>query len=557
MAVSGGVIGALRVVLGADTAQFERGLSKAEVRAEKFGRAIGTALRVTAIAAAAAGTALALAVRGAITEADKLGKMAQSIGVPVEELSKLKHAADLSGVSLEGLAKGVGRLARNTVEAAQGLSTPIRAFAALGIEIRNTDGALKTVSEILPELAGRFSKMRDGPEKTALAMQLLGRAGADMIPLLNAGEDGLRAMMEEAEQLGLVIDNNTAKAAERFNDNLTRLRRVFDGVVIKITAELLPSLDRLLQKLLDFVKNKNNMVFVFDSVKAAIHRLALEVGSTIVFFQRFAAEAQAFILLLGELAKAPFFGPGLAEAFRRFREEGEKTQEAFSNLGKTIDGFFGGGGSVKNAFNSWLNQTAQQEEVVIQTTDKVTKAERDRARWLIENYSKMSLAQERFAQQVEAVGSTIQSSFTSAFDSLVDGTFSARKAIAGLLKDLARLALNNAFSSLIGGVTGRFTGQLVSPNIPMFATGGSFNVGGSGGIDSQLVQFMATPGERVVVDKNGGGGMGSGVNINMNVDARGSDMGEGKFRQIMAESETRIRQSIVPIVRDAQSRKAL
>src|SRR5690606_5933296 len=138
------------------------------------GVAIAAAMSVAAIG-------LGMAIKGTLEEADKLGKMAQSIGVPVEELSKLKNAADLSGVSLESLSKGVARLNRNIVEGAQGLSTPIRAFEALGISIRNADGSLKTVSQALPEIADKFATMRDGPEKTALSMQLLGRAGAELI----------------------------------------------------------------------------------------------------------------------------------------------------------------------------------------------------------------------------------------------------------------------------------------------------------------------------------------------------------------------------------------
>jgi hypothetical protein len=530
MAVGGGaVVGALRVVLGADTVQFERGLTRAEQRAERFGRGIGIAIAAVASAAAAAGTALVLAVRGTINEADKLGKMAQSIGVPVEELSKLKHAADLSGVSLEGLAKGIGRLNRNLVESAQGLQTPTRAFNALGIEIRNTDGSLKTISDILPELAGKFVTLRDGPEKTAFAMQLLGRAGADMIPLLNAGEAGLRAMMEEAEALGLVIDTNTAKSAEAFNDNLTRLRRVFDGIVIRITASLLPALKNLSEIFVATAKSGDTMKIISDTIKAALRLLSREVASTVLFFQRLAAEWQA----LREFMKTDIFSGQVSENWAKFRAEGDKTSEMFANLGTTIDNIFG---ATEATIEDTASKATMAADVFVAATDKVTAAERKAAKETLSRLSQTTLAYDRMVQQIEAVGQTVQSSFMSAFDSLVEGTFNAREAVAGLLKDLGRLAINNVFQSLIGGVTGRLTGQLVSPNIPMFATGGSFTVGGAGGIDSQLVQLMATPGERVTVDRGNGNGEGN-VRIaveavpNAYFDVRVTEIARGEARQ--------------------------
>jgi hypothetical protein len=274
MATGGGVIGALRVILGADTAEFEKGLKRAETRAAGFAGGVQKSIAAAGLAISAAGAAIGLAVNRSLENADKMGKLAQSIGVPVEHLSRLAHAADLSGVSLESLGKGVGRLNRNIVEAAQGLSTPVRAFDALGIAIHNADGSLKNVSEILPEIAEKFVQMRDGPEKTALAMQLLGRAGADLIPMLNLGAQGLRDMMTEADELGLVIDEKTAKAAENFNDNLTRLARVKDGIITQLTARLAPALERLSVTLLTTAKDAQSMATAGDNLLTVLRLTA-------------------------------------------------------------------------------------------------------------------------------------------------------------------------------------------------------------------------------------------------------------------------------------------
>ncbi len=82
------------------------------------------------------------------------------------------------------------------------------------------------------------------------------------------------------------------------------------------------------------------------------------------------------------------------------------------------------------------------------------------------------------------------------------------------------------FLALLGsgiGTAVRATGRFLSPLVrPMgFQRGGSFSVGGGGGVDSQLVQFMATPGERVTVTPEGGARDGT----RFNIDARGADLG--------------------------------
>jgi hypothetical protein len=213
------------------------------------------ALAIGAAMVAGAG-ALAVAMKGVIDEADKMAKMAQAIGVPIDELSRLKHAADLAGIDLDTLGKAVKRLSAGMLDASEaGTGPAARAFTMLGIQVRDSANNMRPASAVMQELAGRFAKMPNGVEKTALAMRIFGKSGADLIPLLNAGSDGLAEMYAEAEELGIVLDEKTGKAAEAFNDNLTRLGRVKDGIVTKITAAMLPALEGLTNALVDAAKD--------------------------------------------------------------------------------------------------------------------------------------------------------------------------------------------------------------------------------------------------------------------------------------------------------------
>jgi hypothetical protein len=186
-----------------------------------------------------------MAVMGkrAIDSADALSKTAQKAGVTTEALSRLNYAAGYSDVSLEQLSGGLQKLSRNMAEVASGKGgAAATALSALGISATDAIGNLRDADVVFGEVADRFGRMEDGSTKTALAIQLFGRAGADLIPLLNSGKDGLAAMADESDRLGLTISGKTGRAAEEFNDTLTKVGRIVEGVAAKVAEAALPAL---------------------------------------------------------------------------------------------------------------------------------------------------------------------------------------------------------------------------------------------------------------------------------------------------------------------------
>jgi hypothetical protein len=636
MAAGNAVIGALRVSLGLDSAQFEQGLKQAQTGLGGFAKKMAGVGAVVAAAAATAASGMAVAVNKVLKDADELAKLSQKIGIPVDELSRLKHAADLSGTSLDTLAKGAGRLARNMQDASDGLKTPQRAFDQLGINIKNTDGSMKSMSEILPDIADRFAKMRDGTQKTALAMVLLGRSGQDMIPLLNGGSEALRAMMQEADDLGLVISTKTAKAAEQFNDNMTRLGAMLQGVFIKITANLAPALASFSGKLVEAAKNGDFVGRVSTAIANAMNFVAGAIGFVArhmdVLIQAFkvyvaaqiisytAAVAGAFISLAktirtagltlaassnltagGALKALVLIAGGIAIATGQFEKleaamgalwERVKTLvpegivENFSNLFGGIEAdearaadslrvFMDTWQSAKGSFGdvgkTFKNLQSQAQSIFDATRTPAERMaiEMDRLNLLLQkgliNWDTFGRAvaqvREQFDPMVAAmqeVGQTVQSAFMNAFDAAIDGAFNLQDAIRGLIKDFARLAINSAFQSLFGAVTGALFPAVGAPMniLPGFATGGSFSVGGSGGIDSQMVAFRATPGEMVDIHKPGQDMGGSGFTYAPQIDARGADAAAvSRIEQVLAADRANFEQRVVNAVNGYSKRR--
>jgi hypothetical protein len=239
-------LGTLTLDLVAKIGGYTGPLDKAGRQTKKTSDGIAKDIKKIGIAFAAVGgaaiAATAALIKSQIDAADNLTKTAQAIGIEVEQLSALEYAVKLSGVEFTSLTSALGRFSRVINDADHGLATAKRSFDTLGISIKDTRGNLKSSEQLIGEIADRCATMENGVRKTAVAQELFGRAGAQLIPLLNQGSDGIKNLTDEAERLGLVIDEKTGKAAEQFNDNLTRLKSVVTGTGRELAAELLPSM---------------------------------------------------------------------------------------------------------------------------------------------------------------------------------------------------------------------------------------------------------------------------------------------------------------------------
>ena len=192
------------------------------------------------VAMSVASAAIVASVKSAIDTGDQFNKLSQKTGIAVEALSGLAYAATLSDVSIESLATGIKKLSVNMNEAAVSTSgKAAEAFKALGVSVKDASGSLRGSDDVLADIADRFASMKDGAGKTALAVAMFGKAGADLIPFLNQGGKGIADLTAEAEKLGLVMTGKTAKAAEEFNDNIKKLSLSTAALGRSIAADLI------------------------------------------------------------------------------------------------------------------------------------------------------------------------------------------------------------------------------------------------------------------------------------------------------------------------------
>jgi len=194
-------------------------------------------------AAAIAGvTALA---KGAIDTADNLNDLSIRTGVAVESLSRFGAAAEDSGSTIDEVGKAMGRLARGIVDPASATS---EALGKIGVATRDARGKILSLDEIMLGVADKFAKLPDGAEKTALAMELFGKSGANLIPMLNQARDAL-------SQYAATIDTEMAQAADQFNDSLNNIARSIAGPFNEAVTALLPLITSIAEGLATLIRD--------------------------------------------------------------------------------------------------------------------------------------------------------------------------------------------------------------------------------------------------------------------------------------------------------------
>lgn len=229
------------------------------------------------VAGAVAG--LSALVKHQLDVADATGKMAQRLGVSTEFLSAMGYAAKSNGADVQSLDSSLQTLAQNQLKAAAGQKQYAAAFAAAGVSIRDARGNLRSLADMLPDIAERFRTMPDGPNKAALAVRLLGSEGAKLIPMLNQGASGLAAMSDEAARLGLVLDQQATDQATALNDQLDRLKNVAAGAANRLIADLLPSILELSGGMDDAKASSNGLNDTADVLANTFKLLAVAANA--------------------------------------------------------------------------------------------------------------------------------------------------------------------------------------------------------------------------------------------------------------------------------------
>jgi len=246
----------------------------------------------------------------------------QMLGVSAEEFSTLSFAFGAMGQDAEGATMSMDRLERNMVEAAGGSGEAAAAFKALGVSVNDSNGEVKDLSDILPEIANRFAETANGPEKTAIAIALLGRSGAEMIPFLNEGAAGLDHMKQIAEETGAVLTDNMVEGMEHSAISVYTMDQAFKGIGLTIYEDFKPAIDVTEGGLIDLAESFNHAL----NSESALHDTMT-----------------AFVLIVDTaIGSIAVFSTGLQQTWQVIAGFAESSAVAFNTLDQVIQDVFSG-----------------------------------------------------------------------------------------------------------------------------------------------------------------------------------------------------------------------
>jgi TP901 family phage tail tape measure protein len=271
----GAQIAALLAGLGEATASVRESTESMKAHLEAL-NAVGETVRTAflGITAVLAGGEL---FKESIEKTAELGKEleigAQKTGMAVEELSRLRYAANLSDVSADALMTSMQRLARSMESAQHGTGPAADAFKRLGISVNDATGHLRPMQDVLLGLAERFASMQDGAGKTAIAMDLFGRAGATMVPLLDQGREGIKNLEAEADRLGITMGKDGVETANAYVDAMKQFHAVAESLARQLGLAMMPALTDIAHAMTELSANSTVVKGVVGGIASAV-RLA-------------------------------------------------------------------------------------------------------------------------------------------------------------------------------------------------------------------------------------------------------------------------------------------
>lgn len=212
-----------------------------------FGKKVGKAAKVVGAGILAAGGAMAGLAKKTADATDRVDKMSQRLGLSRQGFQEWEFVLSQSGVDIDSLQSGMKTLSQRMQEANDGAGMGAELFKKLGVTITDSMTQEEAFNATVEALQG----MEDGTEKAALAQQLLGRSGQELLPLLNSTAEATDALKQEANDLGLVMGDDAIDAGVKFTDTMDKLKRSFGAAFAAVGAQLLPVFEKMASWIVD------------------------------------------------------------------------------------------------------------------------------------------------------------------------------------------------------------------------------------------------------------------------------------------------------------------
>lgn len=241
--------------------------------------------------------------------ADDLNTMSKVYGIGTKELQKYKTAADLVDVSVETIAKSHVKLEKSMYSAKDGSGKMAEAFDALGINIKNADGTLRSSDDVWQDTIKALGKMENETERDAVAMQLMGKSASELNPLIEDGGETYARVAETMSKYNLdFVDQETLDKANQFNDQLDTMKAIGSVALQSVGSQLAAVLVPALEKMVTWVGKLANWLSKLDpkllAVIGAVAAFVAAIAPALIVIGKMATGVGAILKVVAVLGPA-------------------------------------------------------------------------------------------------------------------------------------------------------------------------------------------------------------------------------------------------------------
>ena len=239
-----------------DTGNAEKALSGVESKMGGMSKGFATATKAiggVALGIGAAGAAAFKFTDQYTKKTDAIDEGSQKMSLSAEAYQEWDYVLAQNGASIGNMEIGMKTLTKQIEAAGTGNEAAIEKFQRLGVEVKNADGSYRSLEEMFPDVISGLSEMGQGVERNALASELFGRSGQELLPLLNQQRGEVDSLRKKYKELGIGISNDGVKAGSDFQDGMDALNRQLTTVFGTLAVQLIPVILNLVDAIMPLI----------------------------------------------------------------------------------------------------------------------------------------------------------------------------------------------------------------------------------------------------------------------------------------------------------------
>lgn len=221
----------------------------------------------------------------AATTGDDLNTLAKQTGLTTAEIQKMQYASDLVDVSLDDITSAMAKMKK-------GMSGNTDAFDALGVSVTDADGNLRSATDVFYNTLFALSKIDNETERDIKAMEIFGKGADELAGIIDDGGTALRLYGKEAEDLGLILDQDTVDALSKTSDAIARIKGSLKGSALKLGAKIAEAAVPVVEKLSGLLEKVSGWL---DNLTPQQTEMALKIAAII-------AVIAPLLILIGKIA---------------------------------------------------------------------------------------------------------------------------------------------------------------------------------------------------------------------------------------------------------------